>query len=184
MDQRLLTWARAVKQRSRANRPVLWYFTDEVRTPNPLPAIAALPPGLCGVVFRHNNAPLAQAAAKLCKSRRIAMVIAGNPRLAAALKTGVHLRAGRWPNHLRPAGLITSSAHNGGELRRARLAGARIIFLSPAFPTASHSGARALGAPNWNRLAKKTAYALGGITSANINRLRAQGGAAITALES
>jgi thiamine-phosphate pyrophosphorylase len=112
------------------------------------------------------------------------MVIAGNPRLAAALKTGVHLRAGRWPNHLRPPGLVTSSAHNGSELRRARLAGARIIFLSPAFPTKSHPGAPTLGAVRWNNLARNRANALGGITGANINRLKTPGAAAITALES
>jgi len=187
MDQRLLFWARAVKRRRRSRLPTLWFFTDESR--NPLASIAQLPRSCAGVVFRHDAAPnraaLAAQAAKLCKSRRISMVIAGDARLAARLKIGFHLRAGRWPDFVRPRGPITSSAHTAAEARRARRAGAAIVFVSPAFATTSHPNAPALGPARWRNLARHAApcaYALGGITGANIRRLNAQGAAAITSL--
>jgi thiamine-phosphate pyrophosphorylase len=186
MDQRLLFWARAVKQRRRTKLPTIWLFTGES---NPLPSIRLLPNFCSGVVFRHDCAPnraaLAAQAAKLCKSRNIPMVIAGDTRLAARLKTGCHLRAGRWPDFRRPPGLITSSAHTPAEARRARRAGAAIVFISPVFPTASHPDAPALGPARWQNLARHAnpcAYALGGITGRNIKRLAAAGAAAITAL--
>jgi thiamine-phosphate pyrophosphorylase len=189
MDQRLLSWGRAVKQRENKFAP-LWYFTDSGRAPDPLPTIAGLPRFRAGVVFRHDDAPnraaLAAEVAKLCKSRGITLVIAGNTRLAARLGAGVHLRGGRRPDHFWPRGLVTSSAHDGAEIRRARLSGAEIVFISPVFATASHPGERCLGPVKWARLARLaggSAYALGGITGGNIRRLRAaKGVGAITAL--
>jgi thiamine-phosphate pyrophosphorylase len=186
MDQRLLRWGRAVKRRRRNNLPTLWYFTDFARAPDPLPVIAQLPRGICGVVFRHDRAPnrasLASTVAKLCKYRGIPLVIAGDTRLAARMMAGAHLRGGRWPDCLRRRGLVTSSAHGAMELRRARLAGAEIVFISPVFPTASHAGASGMGAVRWNRLASSGAYALGGISGGNIARLtRARGAGAISA---
>ncbi len=169
----------------------LWYFTDHARAPDPLPAIAGLPRDFCaGVVFRHDDAPnraaLAQEVAKLCHSRGIPLVIAGDTRLAARLGAGVHLRAGRWPDRLRSRGLVTSSAHGAAEIRRARHAGAVVIFISPAFATASHPNVNGLGPVKWARLARlagRAAYALGGITGANFRRLPAAAGAgAISAL--
>jgi len=187
MDQRLLSWGRAVKRRNRSKFPTLWLFTEAPR--NPLPSIARLPRFVSGVIFRHDSSPnraaLAAQAAKLCKSRNISIVIDGDARLAARLKAGIHLRAGRWPNCIRPRGLITSSAHTPAEARRARRAGAAIIFVSPAFRTASHPKAPALGPARWRNLARHAApcdYALGGITGTNICRLSCAGAAAITSL--
>jgi thiamine-phosphate pyrophosphorylase len=187
MDQRLLFWGRAVKRRNRTRLPTLWLFTEESR--NPLPSIARLPRFCSGVVFRHDFSPdraaLAAEAAKLCKSRRISMVIAGDARLAARLRTGYHMRAGRWPGFLRPHGFITSSAHTPAEARRARRAGAAIIFVSPAFQTTSHKGMAGLGPARWRNLARHAAhcaYALGGITGQNVRRLNAPGAGAITSL--
>jgi len=194
MDQRLLKQGRAVKRRRKNNFPALWYFTDQARAPDPLPVIACLPRGLCGVVFRHdrvaNRAALASVVTKLCKYRGIPLVIAGDMRLAARLKTGVHLRGGRWPDQLRlrglRQGLVTSSAHGVEEIRRARLAGAAIIFISPVFPSASHPGEKAMGPIKWANLARRAgraAYALGGVTGSNFRRLPAAAGAgAISAL--
>jgi thiamine-phosphate pyrophosphorylase len=192
MDGRLIAWARAVKRRRKTKFPVLWLFTDEVRLPDPMPAIRALPSGLCGVVFRHdatpNRAALGRQLAKLCRARRLVFVAAGDPRLAAAMHAGLHLRAGR-RSLLRPHdGLVTSSAHNMTEIRRAAAAGAKIIFISPAFATASHPGARGLSAIQWNNLARRaphgTAYALGGVDGQKMTSLASFccGAGAITAL--
>jgi len=178
MDQRLIAWARAVKRRTRSPGPVLWLFTDSSRGGNPLTAAAGLPKSLCGVVFRHDGAPdragLGRALARICRARRLVLVVAGDVRLAQALGAGVHLRAGRFPGpqaanlrHRRP---ISSSAHTIQDITRARIAGADAIFLSPAFPTASHPGAPALGPARWAALAGKYAarghflLALGGVT--------------------
>jgi thiamine-phosphate pyrophosphorylase len=193
MDKRLIAWARAVKQRTRSGLPVLWLFTDFARHPDPLPAIARLPQGLCGVVFRHDAAPgraaLARLVAACCRRRGLALVIAGDPRLAWRVRAGVHLRGGRRAGLVRPPhGLVTSSVHDPAQLRLARRAGTRIYFISAAFASASHPGETPLGAVRWAALAARarpgTAYALGGVTGQKINELarNCRGAGAIHAL--
>jgi len=190
MDARLVAWARAVKARNarlpvlrgrpplRA-LPVLWLFTDARRMPDPRPAAAALPRGLAGVVLRHDHEParaaLGRDLARICRARRLGLVVAGDGRLAAALGAGVHLRGGRWPDHVRTRrGLNTSSAHGPADLRLARRSGARLAFLSPVFATASHPGAPSLGPARWARLAGAAwmpVAALGGIDGRTVGRL-------------
>ena len=196
MDQRLLDWARAVKAVRRGQAPTLWLFTDARRLPDPRPAAARLPRGIGGVVLRHDTDParsaLGRALARLCRARRLALVVAGDPRLAAALGAGVHLRNGRWPGAARPprrrGALLTSSAHDAASLRRAATAGVNFVFLSPAFPTASHPDGAALGAARWSRLAARSAApvaALGGIDGDSVRRLSraaCAGAGAISAL--
>jgi thiamine-phosphate pyrophosphorylase len=175
MDARLIAWARRVR---RNRLPPLWLFTDAQRLPDPRPAAARLPRGLAGIVLRHDGLPdraaLGRDLARICRARCLLLVVAADSRLAAALRAGVHLRAGRWPGPLRPPGLITSSAHSRVELRRARRAGADLVFLSPAFPTASHPGARGLGPARWARLACGAGLpvaALGGVDASTFNSL-------------
>lgn len=187
MRDRLIGWARAVKRRHHIYRdarfPPLWLFTDAARLPDPLPAVARLPAGLAGVVFRHDGVPgraaLGRALARLCRERRLALVVAGDARLAAALGAGVHLRAGRFPGAVRPKrGVRTASAHSVAELRRAAAAGADLAFLSPAFPTQSHAGAPALGPLRWAAIARHAGGmgvgALGGVAMPGLRRLPAR----------
>ncbi len=143
--------------------------------------VATLPPRLCGVVFRHDAAPdraaLGRKLAKLCRARRIALVVAGDARLAAALGAGVHLRGGRrdgflaLPKHR----LVTASVHRRGEVRLARQAGAKMLFCSPVFPTSSHPRAPVLGAFGFRVLAKAICpakpIALGGINGQSVRIL-------------
>lgn len=180
MDRRLLTWGRAIAWRHRRRAvPVLWLFTDSVRLPDPRPAAARLPKRISGVVFRHDDAPdraaLGRDLARICRARQLALVVAGDARLAAALGAGVHLRGGRWPGVVRPQYcLVTSSAHSAVQLRRARRAGARLAFLSPVYATTSHPGARALGPHRWAELARRAEIAvaaLGGIDGQSVRRL-------------
>lgn len=179
MDASLLSWAHAASARSPRRLPPLWLFTDTRRLPDPRPAASRLPRGLAGIVLRHDDAPqraqLGRDLARICRQRRLTLVVAGDTRLAAALGAGVHLRAGRWPNAIRTQGrLITSSAHDCIELHRARRAGADVIFLSPVFATPSHPGAPSLGAIRWVHLARSASRpvaALGGIDGASIRRL-------------
>ena len=172
--EKLVGWARAVKARRRAALPVLWLFTDARRLPDPLPAARGLPPGLGGVVYRPEGVAdpvaLGRALARLCRARRLALVVAGDPHLAARLGAGTHRRGGRpaVPAPLRRCGaLVTASAHDRAELWRGCHYRADLVFLSPLFPTASHPGARALGACRWASLARSVrtpVAALGGIS--------------------
>lgn len=182
MDSKLVGWARAVKRRLHGKRgPVLWLFTDTARLPDPVAAAACLPRGLCGVVLRDDTRPgraiLAAALARVCRARGNALVVAGDTSLARAVGAGVHLRAGRRLHGMRGLrGPVTSSAHGAVELRRAARAGAGVAFLSPAFATASHPGARGLGTVRWAALARRapggiTVGALGGIDGPSVRRL-------------
>lgn len=189
IDPCLLAWGRRIGRtdarvpRDPANRashlPALWLFTDTDRLPDPRPAASRLPFGRAGVVLRHDGTParaaLGRDLARICRARRLALVVAGDLRLAAALRAGVHLRAGRWPGPVRSGGRpVTSSAHGAADLRRAKRAGADLAFLSPAFPTASHPGARGLGSARWARLARTAGLpvaALGGVDGRTVRRL-------------
>ncbi len=177
MDVKLLAWGLRGKQQA---LPRLWLFTDSQRLPDPLASIARLPAGRAGVVFRHDNDParpaLGRNVALICRARRLLLVVAGDLRLAAVLRAGVHLRGGRWPGPFRPPGLVTSSAHSFRDVVRARRSGAALVFLSPAFPTSSHIGAPGLGPLRWGTMARYDGgrtkmAALGGVYGHNVTRL-------------
>ncbi len=122
MDQQLLGWARGLR---RGKFPPLFLFTDPERM-DVLAVAQTLPPRLCGVVFRHDGAPdraaLARRLSAICRARRLALVIAGDAKLARALQAGLHLRGGMKPDltRLPRHALRTASAHDARELRRAR----------------------------------------------------------------
>lgn len=174
-----MAWGRAVKARRGGRLPPLWLFSDAVRAPDLMAAVAALPVGLFGVVFRHDGAPERQAllerVARSCRERRVALVVAGEGQGAPAW-AGRHLRGGVGPRRgpHRRRRLVTSSAHDRAELVRARRAGASLAFLSPVFATASHPGARPLGPIRWGamaRAARLPVFALGGVTGETVARL-------------
>jgi thiamine-phosphate pyrophosphorylase len=181
MDLKLLAWG---LHRGPAPLPRLWLFTDDQRLPDPRASVAALPRGRAGVVLRHDKDPkragLGRDIARICRTRRLTLVVAGDARLAAALKAGVHLRGGYWPGPIRPHGVTTSSAHSIQDLLRARRSGAALVFLSPAFSTASHAGAPGLGPLRWAAMARRHApssavlAALGGVDGGTVKRLPAR----------
>jgi thiamine-phosphate pyrophosphorylase len=182
VDAKLLAWGRAAASRSGYRRglriPPVWLFTDSQRLPDPRSSVARLPRGLAGVVFRHDDHPdragLGRDLARICRARRLILVVAGDVRLAAALRAGVHLRGGHWPGPIRTKGFVTSSAHGFADLRRASRAGAQLAFLSPVFDTASHPGATSWGAARWSgfaRAAPGAVAALGGVDGASVRRL-------------
>lgn len=183
MDLKLLAWG---LRRRTGPLPRLWLFTDDRRLPDPIASVARLPRGRAGVVLRHDadvaRTLLAVDLARICRDRRLVLVVAGDVRLAAAVSAGVHLRGGRWPGVIRCHGVVTSSAHSVAELRRARAAGAGLVFLSPAFATASHAGAAGLGALRWAAMARTARRsgvdvaiaALGGVDGRTVGRLPAE----------
>jgi thiamine-phosphate pyrophosphorylase len=185
LDTKLLAWAHAAAARS-GGIPPLWLFTDSKRLPDPRQAVARLPRGLAGVVFRHDDDPeraaLGRDLARICRARRLILVVAGDVRLAASLRAGVHLRGGRLPEGrpegrpclARVKGFRTSSAHGYADLRRAAQSGARLAFLSPVFATPSHPGAPSLGPMRWSGIARRSPIAvaaLGGMDGGTARRL-------------
>lgn len=166
--------------------PVLWLFTD-ARLAAPGDALLSLPcrPAfrfLFGVVIRGRDAgeraALAERLAPICRARGIAMLVAGDPRLAHRLGAGSHLSS-RHPVAGRPvAGRPVSAAvHDRSDLVAAGRRGARLCFVSPVFRTASHAGARPLGPHRYARLARDcrragmVPAALGGIDGRTVRAL-------------
>ena len=182
MDARLVAWARRVKaRRPTAAPPPLWLFTDPVAHPDLPSVVAGLPRGLCGVVFRHDavagREQLGRRVARICRSRRLTLAVAGDWRMAAALRAGLHARDGVRPIHTpRWFPVATSSAHGRAAILRAQACGARTILVSPVFPTASHPGGPALGLLRWllaTRGLRGRAGALGGVHGGVARRLAA-----------
>jgi thiamine-phosphate pyrophosphorylase len=180
LDQKLLAWglrpaSRRPDRQASVRLPRLWLFTDQSRLADPRASVARLPRGRAGVVLRHDHDParadLGRDLARICRARRLVLVVAGDARLAAALKAGIHLRGGHWFGPTRTHRVVTSSAHSIPDLLRARRAGAKLIFLSPAFPTASHAGAPALGPLRWAAMARHPTAALGGVDGDTVKRL-------------
>ncbi len=156
-------------------RPLLAFMTDEARTPDPAAILRQLPPGTL-VIFRHYDAAdrlaLGRRLAGLARRRRLPFLVAGDRRLAKALRAdGLHLPEGMVARRYRFAPttdtwLITAAAHDGAGAWRAARNGVDIVLLSPILPTASHPGNRALGIHRLASVIRKferPILALGGI---------------------
>jgi thiamine-phosphate pyrophosphorylase len=160
--------------------PRVWMMTDERQGDALWPALERLPRG-AGLVFRHYSLPSAARRALFRKVRAVArrrglrLLLAGPPHLAAAWGAdGSHGRR----DARRGIGLASAPVHDLREIRSAERAGARLLFLSPAFETRSHPHAAPLGPLRFARLARQTSLpviALGGMTAARARRLGASG---------
>lgn len=167
--------------------PRLFLVTDARRLPDPLPAMARLPPGT-GVILRHYGDTarerLGRAVARLARRRRLLLLVAGDWRLAAELgAAGLHLPEGLARHGLlagalgwvrRRRRLLLVACHGIAALGRARALGANAALLSPAFATASHPGAPAIGAVRfglWAWRAGLPVIALGGMNRRTLARL-------------
>ncbi|WP_416898074.1 MAG: thiamine phosphate synthase [Minwuia sp.] len=151
--------------------------TDLDRVPDPLPSIARLPAG-SAVILRDRGHPDRAGWAALLREATLAaghlFLIANDPDLAtAAMADGIHLAeadVGRVP----PLGFTTAACHSLEAVRRAEIAGADAVLLSPVFPTASHPGGRVLGLQRARAIAAATVlpvYAMGGVTPAKAQLL-------------
>lgn len=188
-------WARRLNSRHGARLPPLILVVDRARLAAPLAAATRLPAG-SAVLLRDyeagDRAALAAALARLCRRRRLLLLIGGDARLAAAVRAaGLHLPqalvARRRPGStMGPTmGLTTAAAHDARGLAAAARGGADACLLSPVFATASHPGARALGPVRFARLvrmARLPVYALGGVDSRTARRLAGSGACGIAAL--
>jgi len=171
--------------------PWLYFFTDPERTPDPV-AIARALPVETAVVYRHYGAAerrvVAQKLAEVCASRRLVLLIAADPELAARVgAAGVH-----WPERKLPAArdprfaLTTVSAHSREAVRRANAWGAGACILGPVFETRSDSGKVPLGLFRASQIARGSAIpviALGGIGASNAQRLGGRSFAGFAAVD-
>jgi len=176
-QRKLVAAARVAARHLPPALPPALFVTDPARTPEILTLAARLPAGF-GVVYRHFGAKdreaVARALAGICRRRRIALLVAADPWLAAHVGAdGVH-----WPFRLRQASrrwqgrfaLQTVSAHSGRELRIARRFPVDAVLFSTAFPSKSASAGRPLGALRFRQLVRDVGnpvYALGGIAPEN-----------------
>ncbi len=167
--------------------PRAYFITDPKRTPDPVRIAAQLPAGF-GVIYRHFGAvdrvETARALARVCRRRRLVLLIAADPELALAVGAdGVH-----WPQarlrglRVRREGWIeTASAHGPADIARAARLGVDAALLSPVFASNSPSAGAALGVMRLARLAGEAALpviALGGVKARNAGRAMARGRAA------
>lgn len=163
--------------------PRLWLLSDPTRLPDPSAAIRRLPRG-AAVVLRGAAPAVAARVARLCRARRIALLVAGDGRVALALGAGLHLPDRRPVRHLLPflaarrgtrrPPWLSVAAHGRAGLARARRLRADAALLSPAFASDSHPGQPGLGPLRWAALARRgavPAVALGGMTPRRARRL-------------
>jgi thiamine-phosphate pyrophosphorylase len=183
-----MTLAEATQRLKPAGVPRAILVTDSVRLPDPCQAVSALPRG-GAVLLRHYDSPdrvaLAARLARWCRASGRRLLVAEDWRLAAAVgAAGLHLPEGLartaclapalgWVRrrHL----ILTVAAHSPAALARARRLGAAAAILSPAFATASHPEATAIGAVRWARWAERAGLpviALGGMTERTARALR------------
>lgn len=141
-------------------------------------ALRRLPRG-SGFIYRHYHLPPQERIARwfeLCRiarSRGHVMILADSA--LTALEWGADGIYGP-PRALCPTRdlLTLAAAHDLAEIGLANRFGTDAVLLSPAFPTRSHPGARALGPVRFRLLAahaRMPVIALGGMTPANARRL-------------
>jgi thiamine-phosphate pyrophosphorylase len=141
-------------------------MTDERQGDGLWESLERLPRG-SGIVFRHYSLSCAERRRLFDRVRRVA-----KRRRLLLLAAGGGLRGEG--SHGRRYGSFSASAHNLRELKAAERSGAKLIFLSPAFPTRSHPGGRAHGPVRFGLIARHArvpVIALGGVDARNALRL-------------
>jgi len=169
--------------------PLLFAFSDEARSPDPMALINRLPQG-SGFIFRHDFFPdrkrLALQVVKACHKRNVLCLIASDLQLCIYAKAdGIH-----FPEHLlrRPVygllhfkqrgGLVTAAAHSLSAGLIAQNYGADAVFISPVFSTKSHVDSAQLGLMRFAQITQHLsipAFALGGIDLSQTTRLKKSG---------
>lgn len=167
------------RRRGGASIPARWLLTDPARLPDPRPLLAALPRG-AAVLLRGATPGVAREVARDARARGLLLLVGGEGRAALALRAGLHLPDRGRCRHLLPflrgrrGRLLSLAVHGRAGVARARRLRADVALVSPAFATASHPGAPALGPLRWAALARALpcpAIALGGMDARAARRL-------------
>jgi thiamine-phosphate pyrophosphorylase len=174
--------------------PALLFFTDPVRTPDPVDIISHLPRG-SAVVYRAFGAPTAveegRRVARAARRRGLLFFVGADSRLAAILGAdGLHLPERESGRRGQNAGLsrrfrLTAAVHSEAAIRRARHAGIQALIVSTVFPSQSPSAGRPKGPRTLARLvrlARLPTYALGGVNTSTIRHLKSTGAVGVAAI--
>jgi len=141
--------------------------------------LPGLPRG-AAVLLRGPTLEVARRVARICRERRLVLLVSGQGRLALRLGAGLHLPDRATSRDVLPfllnrrGRLLSAAVHGRAGVTRARRIGAAVVLVSPAFSTLSHPGAPALGGLRWAALARgcgRPAVALGGMSARAIRRL-------------
>ncbi|MSP20942.1 MAG: thiamine monophosphate synthase [Alphaproteobacteria bacterium] len=170
--------------------PPLILVTDAARVPDPLPAAGRLPEG-SAVLLRHYGWPqrqaLAEALAKLCRTRGVLLLIGADADLAREVGAdGLHLREAMLdaPPPRRP-GIVTAAVHSAAAVAKAAAIGADAVLAAPVFETTSHPGRVPLGIAGLRAIVQAgrlPVFALGGVSALNAETLLGSGAAGIAAV--
>ncbi len=162
--------------------------------------VAALGRGVQRVQLRAPGADarrwvvLAGRAVGACRRAGAEVLLNGDIALAGQLGVGVHLRSAQLHDAalvpsleaLRAAGhAIAASCHDAGDLRRAEALGCTFVVLGPVQATASHPGQPGIGWESFAALREQVSlpiYAIGGMTSIDMEYARAHGAQGIAAI--
>lgn len=179
--------------------PGLIFITDQDAQPCPEEVIAKMPSGSM-VILRdyddENRAELGRALGYICKARNIKFIVAGDYTLSLMLEAdGVHLAEVKLDEaelikKERPDYFITAAVHNEEAIKKAIALNVDAVLLAPIFPTKSHPETfdepdRVVGAEQLKMLCHKyrvPIYALGGINSETIMKIKNSGAAGIAAI--
>ena len=159
------------------------FFSDRHRAPDWRAALNEGGPA-CGLIFRDydacDRAQLADEMRIFCQKSQRFFAIAGDYKLARRMGAAFHCPSHllRRPLHHGPVGRFdTAAVHSAAELLAATEAGFQTVFISPVFPTRSHSDKTSLGPVRARCLAQNAAslgvtpFALGGMGPQNLRRL-------------
>jgi len=175
--RKALMAARVAARHLPAGLPPAFFLTDPERTPHPEQVVGGLPAGW-GVIYRHfgaeNREAVARQLLKLCRKRKLLLLIGADAELAVKIGAdGVH-----WPGRMAGAArrwrgrfkIQTMSGHFGDNPGQFRTLPVNAVLYSAVFASRSASAGTALGAQRFRRIARSLpcpAYALGGVNADN-----------------
>ncbi|MFN3607952.1 MAG: thiamine phosphate synthase [Hyphomonas sp.] len=175
--RKALMAARVAARHLPAGLPPAFFLTDPERTPHPERVVAGLPAGW-GVIYRHfgteDREVVARRLLKLCRKRKLLLLIGADAELAAKIGAdGVH-----WPGRMAVASrkwrgrfkIQTLSRHFGDKPGHFRTLPVQAVLYSTVFASRSASAGGALGAARFRALAGALpcpVYALGGVNPDN-----------------
>jgi thiamine-phosphate pyrophosphorylase len=156
--------------------PYIWFFTDSIKTLNPI-SIATKLPNNSGIVIRsytsQNKEKLIKNIINLKKRKLFTVLISGKYKRHLSAD-GFHVP--QWiDSKNKNKKIISMSVHSGKDVRKSINLKVDLIFISPVFKSTSHINNKNLGVVKLGLMAKlfkKPTIALGGINNTNINRLK------------
>jgi thiamine-phosphate pyrophosphorylase len=154
----------------------------------PLAAALSLPKN-SGVILRdydlseNERFALGKKLLKICRKKKMPLLVANDPRLAVRLKAGgAHFPEyalddiRRWRGK-RQGWIITAAAHSPGAVRKAYASGATAVLISPVFAASSHRMEKPTGIMRSIHYIYRLipAYALGGTNPSRLKALKMAG---------